>query len=267
VAKRVRQIELALERERWLPEMLKQPLVFVNVCLFRLWAYDPEHPDEPLRMNVVVGKSLGHATPIFIDQMEYIVFRPYWNPPPSILRNEIVPKARRDAGYLARENLEIVASADENAPQLPGTPENLDAVLSGKLYLRQKPGEKNSLGLAKFIFPNSENVYMHGTPALSLFARARRDFSHGCIRLENPKALAAWVLRDQPEWTLERIEAAMKGDRPTQANLKHKLTVILFYDTAYVGASGRVRFTEDLYGHDAKLEQALRGGYPYPRSN
>lgn len=265
VAKRVRQIELALERERWLPEMVTQPLVFVNVCLFRLWGYDPEKPDEPLRMNVVVGKSLGHATPIFVDQMEYVIFRPYWSPPPSIVRNEIVPRARRDPGYLAREQMEIVASGDENAPSLEATPENLDEVAAGRLYVRQKPGEKNSLGLAKFIFPNSENVYMHGTPAQSLFARARRDFSHGCIRLEDPAALAEWVLRDDPAWTRERIEAAMKGSRPTQVNLKHKLTVILFYDTAYVGNSGRVRFTDDIYGHDAKLEAALRAGYPYAR--
>jgi len=260
VAKRVRQIELALERERWLPDMVKQRLVFVNVCLFRLWGYDPDQPDDPLRMNVVVGKSLGHETPIFVDQMEYIIFRPYWNPPPSIVRNEIVPHARRDPGYLAAEDMEIVASGDERAPALPATPQNLDAVAKGTLYVRQRPGEKNSLGLAKFIFPNSENVYMHGTPAQSLFARARRDFSHGCIRLENPAALAAWVLRDDPAWTPERIQAAMKGERPTQVNLKHKLTVILFYDTAYVGNSGRVRFSEDYYGHDAKLEQALGAG-------
>ena len=266
VAHRVRQIELALERERWLPEMVKQPLIFVNVCLFRLWGYDPEKPDEPLRMNVVVGKSLGHATPVFVDQMEYIIFRPYWSPPPSILKNEIVPHAQRDASYLERQNMEIVASGDENAASLPATPENLDRVASGTLYLRQKPGEKNSLGLAKFIFPNSENVYMHGTPAQTLFARARRDFSHGCIRLEDPAALAQWVLRNEPGWTRERIDAAMKGDRPTHVNLKDKLTVILFYDTAYVGSSGRVRFTDDYYGHDAKLEQALKGGFPYPRT-
>ena len=263
VAKRVRQIELALERERWLPEMLKQPLIFVNVCLYRLWGYDPEKPDQPLRMNVVVGKSLGHATPVFIDQMEYVIFRPYWSPPPSIVKDEILPRARRDPGYFDREQLEIVASGDEKAPALPPTPQNLDNVAAGRLYVRQRPGEKNSLGLAKFIFPNSENVYMHGTPAQSLFARARRDFSHGCIRLENPAALAQWVLRDDPSWTKERIEAAMKGARPTQVNLKHKLTVILFYDTAYVGNSGRVRFTDDIYGHDAKLEQALGRGYPY----
>ncbi len=267
VATRVRQIELALERERWLPEMRREPHVFVNVPLFRLWAYDPAAPDEPLRMNVVTGKSLGHKTPIFIGQMQYVIFRPYWSPPPSIVRSEIVPHARRDPSYIERQNMEIVASGDERAPALPATPENLDKVAAGKLFVRQKPGEKNSLGLAKFIFPNSENVYMHGTPAQSLFARARRDFSHGCIRLEDPPRLAEWVLRDQPEWTRERIDAAMKGERPTQVNLKQKLTVFLFYDTAYVDSKGVVYFADDYYGHDAQLEKALAHGYPYPRKS
>ncbi len=264
-AARVRQIELALERERWLPEMRQEPHVFVNVPLFRLWAYDPQTPDEPLRMNVVTGKSLGHKTPVFVDQMEYVIFRPYWSPPPSIIRSEIVPKARRDPSYIDRQSMEIVASGDEGAPALPVTPENLDKVVAGKLFIRQKPGEKNSLGLAKFIFPNSENVYMHGTPAQSLFARARRDFSHGCIRLEDPARLAEWVLRHQPEWTRERIDAAMQGSRPTQVNLKPKLTVFLFYDTAYVDSKGVVHFADDYYGHDARLEKALAHGYPYPR--
>jgi murein L,D-transpeptidase YcbB/YkuD len=264
---RVRQIELALERERWLPEMRRQPILFVNVPLFRLWAYDPDHADEPLRMNVVVGKSLGHRTPIFIDQMEYVIFRPYWNPPPSIVRSEIVPNARHDASYLEKHSMEIVGSGAEDAPALPPTPENLDKVAAGKLFVRQKPGEKNSLGLAKFIFPNSENVYMHGTPAQQLFSRARRDFSHGCIRLEDPARLGEWVLRGSPEWTREKIEAAMNGSRPTRVNLKEKLTVILFYDTAYVDSRGVVHFTDDYYGHDAKLEKALSMGYPYPRKS
>ena len=161
--------------------------------------------------------------------------------------------------------MEIVASGDEAAPALPATPENLDKVIAGELFIRQKPGEKNSLGLAKFIFPNAESVYMHGTPAQSLFSRARRDFSHGCIRLEDPARLAEWVLRNDPHWTRERIQAVMKGDRPTLVNLEPKLTVILFYDTAYVDSKGVVWFADDYYGHDAKLEQALRGGYPYPR--
>jgi murein L,D-transpeptidase YcbB/YkuD len=264
LAHRVRQIELAMERMRWLPEMSDRPTVFVNVPLFRLWASDPKTGSEPLRMNVVVGKSLDHKTPIFIDRMEYVIFRPYWNPPYSITVKELVPHARRDPAYLARENMEIVASGADDAPPLPATPENLSHVLSGRLYLRQKPGPGNSLGLAKFIFPNSANVYMHGTPARQLFSRARRDFSHGCIRLEDPARLAEWVLRDQPEWTRQRIDAAMQGSRPTRVNLKEPLTVILFYDTVHVNSEGVVFFVDDIYGHDRQLDAALKQGYPYP---
>jgi murein L,D-transpeptidase YcbB/YkuD len=263
LAHRVRQIELAMERMRWLPEM-DRPTVFVNVPLFRLWASDPKTGAEPLRMNVVVGKSLDHKTPIFIDRMEYVIFRPYWNPPYGITVKELVPHARRDPAYLDRENLEIVASGADDAPALPATPANLSHVLSGRLYLRQKPGPKNSLGLAKFIFPNSANVYMHGTPAQQLFSRARRDFSHGCIRLEDPARLAEWVLRDQPEWTRQRIDAAMQGSRPTRVNLKEPLTVILFYDTVHVNSEGVVFFVDDIYGHDGQLDAALTHGYPYP---
>jgi L,D-transpeptidase YcbB len=264
VAHRVRQIQLAMERMRWLPPVSDHANLFVNVPLFRLWATDPASTDEPLRMNVVVGKSLDHKTPIFMDRMEYVIFRPYWNPPYSITVNEIVPHARRDASYFAKENLEIVASGEDDAEALAVTPENLDRVMSGRLFIRQRPGPKNSLGLAKFIFPNAENVYMHGTPAQSLFSRARRDFSHGCIRLEDPARLAEWVLRDQPEWTRERIDVAMQGARPMRVNLKAPLTVILFYDTVHVNSQGVLFFVEDIYGHDRALDTALQGGYPYP---
>jgi murein L,D-transpeptidase YcbB/YkuD len=261
---RVHQIELAMERMRWLPPMANEPTVFVNVALFRLWATDPSVEGEPLRMNVVVGKSLNHQTPIFIAQMAYVVFRPYWNPTYDILKKEILPRARKDRGYLAKESLEIVASGDDDAKALPATPENLDAVAAGRLTMRQRPGPSNSLGLAKFIFPNSDSIYMHGTPAQSLFSRARRDFSHGCIRLEDPMALALWVLRDQPDWTREKIEAAMKGERPTRVNLKKPLTVVLFYDTYHASSNGVVSFVDDIYGDDAMLDAALAKGYPYP---
>jgi murein L,D-transpeptidase YcbB/YkuD len=261
---RVRQIELAMERMRWLPKLGERPNVFVNVPLFRLWATDPKGGKEPLRMNVVVGKSLNHKTPLFIEQMEYVIFRPYWNPPRGITVQELVPHARRDPSYFDREALEIVASGDDNAPALPPSPENLSAVVSGKLFVRQKPGPKNALGLAKFIFPNAENVYMHGTPAQALFSRARRDFSHGCIRLEDPARFAEWVLRDYPEWTRQRIDAAMQAPRPTRVNLKQPLTVVLFYDTVHVNSEGVVFFVDDIYGHDQALDAALRQGYPYP---
>jgi murein L,D-transpeptidase YcbB/YkuD len=201
---------------------------------------------------------------MFVERMEYVVFRPYWNPPPSIVRAEIVPAARDDPSYLESHDMEIVASGADDAEELPATPENLEALLAGRLYVRQKPGPGNALGLAKFIFPNHESVYMHGTPAPALFGRARRDFSHGCIRVEDPLALAAWVLRDQPGWTRERIEAAMGADRPTRVDLKQPLDVVLFYDTVHVNSEGVVFFVDDIYGDDAKLDAALRRGYPYP---
>ncbi len=257
---RVRQLELAMERGRWLPRLDERPTVFVNVPLFRLWASDPVRGDEPLRMKVVVGKSLGHNTPIFAQEMEYVIFRPYWNPPFGILTKEILPHARRDPSYLEKENFEIVASGDADAAPYPPTPENLEEVSSGRLYLRQKPGPQNSLGLAKFIFPNRENVYMHGTPAPHLFARTRRDFSHGCIRLEDPAGLAEWVLRDVSGWTRPRIDAAMQAERPTQVNLKEPLRVVIFYDTVHVNSENVVHFVSDIYGHDRVLDEVLRRG-------
>jgi murein L,D-transpeptidase YcbB/YkuD len=263
LAQRIRQLELAMERMRWLPDLGSRANIFVNVALFRMWATNPASKEEPLRMNVVVGKSLDHKTPIFVDEMEYVIFRPYWNPPKSILVDEILPRARHEPGYLESEDLEIVASGTDDAPVLPATPENLDGVEAGRLTLRQRPGPKNSLGLVKFLFPNTDDVYMHGTPATQLFAKARRDFSHGCIRVEDPEKLAAWVLRDQPEWTPEKIEEAMQGDKPTRVNLKQKPVVVIFYDTVHVNSENLVFFVDDIYGHDKALDAALKRGYPY----
>ncbi|MEO8681888.1 MAG: L,D-transpeptidase family protein [Vicinamibacterales bacterium] len=264
LAARVRQIELAMERMRWLPVLSEEPNVFVNLPMFRMWATDPTTGDEPLRMNVVVGKSLGHQTPIFVEQMEYVIFRPYWTPPSSIAIKEIVPHIRRDPSYFAKEDLEIVASGEDSAPTFEPTPENLSKVVAGRLHIRQRPGPKNSLGLAKFIFPNADDVYMHGTPAQQLFSRVRRDFSHGCIRLEDPARFAEWVLRDQPEWTRAKIDAAMQATKPQRVNLKHPLTVVLFYDTVHVNSEGVVFFVRDIYGDDRELDVALGRGYPYP---
>jgi len=264
LAQRAHQIELAMERMRWLPELSRRPNVFVNVPIFRMWATDPVTGDEPLRMNVVVGQALNHKTPIFVEEMEYVIFRPYWVPPYGITVKELVPKAEKDPAYMDREALEIVATGDDNAEVLPATPENLAAVVSGKLHLRQRPGPSNSLGLAKFIFPNADNVYMHGTPATQLFSRARRDFSHGCIRVEDPARFAEWVLRENPEWPRAKIDAAMQGARPTRVNLKEHLTVVIFYDTVHINSEGVVFFADDIYGHDRALDAALAQGYPYP---
>lgn len=264
LAERVRQLERSMERLRWLPDLADEPHIFVNVATFRLEAADPRAPDPPVRMNVVVGGALDHQTPLFIEQLEYIEFRPYWNPPKSIVVEEILPKARADATYLPRNGYEIVASRATSATALDPTPETLDKVERGRLFIRQRPGPGNSLGLVKFMFPNDDAVYMHGTPTRRTFRKARRDASHGCIRLEHPEALAAWLLRGDPAWTPARIDAAMKADASSRVTLDEPMAVILFYDTVEVSDTGVTSFLPDIYGHDAVLAQALAKGYPYP---
>jgi murein L,D-transpeptidase YcbB/YkuD len=266
VAARVRQLELAMERARWLPPVDKQPTIFVNIPMFSLWATDPVGGKEPLNMKVVVGGSLENQTPVFVQDMGYVTFRPYWNVPTSIAAKEIVPHARRDPSWLDRQGFEIVASYGEDAGPLPVTSKSLDEAEGGTLLVRQKPGPRNALGLVKFVFPNHENVYLHGTPSRSLFRRARRDLSHGCIRVEHPTKLAEWVLRDVPGWDRAHIEEAMQGEQPTSVKLKAPLMVVLFYDTVQVAADGSVSFANDIYGHDAQLAQALARGYPYPEA-
>ena len=260
LATRVRQIELALERLRWLPHLGDERFVAVNIPMFRLWAWDSIPPGgaPSFDMGVIVGRALDTQTPVFVEEMRSVIFRPYWNIPSSILRHEILPAVERDPEYLRRQNMEIVSGAGDDARSVPATAENLARLRQGGLRVRQRPGPNNALGLVKFVFPNDENVYMHGTPAMQLFSRFRRDFSHGCVRLEDPVALAEWVLKDQPEWSRDRILAAMQGSAPLRVNLRQPIQVILFYITAVVMPDdGTVRFAEDIYGHDAKLEKAL----------
>jgi murein L,D-transpeptidase YcbB/YkuD len=260
-AARVRQIELAMERLRWLPHRSGRPFIAINIPMFRLWAWDAGAAESSpaLGMGVIVGRALRTQTPVFADQMTHLIFRPYWNVPRSILRNEVLPAAERDATYLARHDMELVNGQGDDAKPVAATPEALEAARAGALRVRQRPGPKNSLGLAKFIFPNDDNVYLHGTPARELFARSRRDFSHGCVRVEDPAALAQWLLKDQPAWTPERIAAAMNGAALQRVDLGAPVPVILYYVTAAVmPEDGRLHFADDLYRHDAALERALK---------
>ncbi len=263
-SRRVRQVELALERLRWLPiGPTAERLVVVNIPMFRLWARDPRAAAAGLAapsMAVIVGRAARTHTPVFVDTMRFLVFQPYWNVPRSIARNEVLPAIARDAGYLQRQQMEIVAGPGDDARPVPATAANLEAVREGRLRIRQRPGRKNALGRVKFMFPNQDNIYLHDTPSPHLFARDRRDFSHGCIRVEDPAALAAWVLQDQPEWTPERIAQALDG--PDGANrrvdLKTPVRVLLYYMTALaLPGEAQPRFADDLYGHDAALERAL----------
>lgn len=257
---RAGQLELALERLRWLPHLREDGFLAVNIPMFRLWGWGMVPPDgvPAFDMAVIVGKALNTQTPVFVEEMRHVIFRPYWNVPRSILRGEILPAIARDASYLARNDMEIVAGESDEAQPVAADEEGLAGLRAGRYRVRQRPGPKNSLGLVKFVFPNDENVYMHGTPAVSLFGRARRDFSHGCIRLEDPVKLSEWMLRDQPEWTRERILAAMNGERSQQVKLTRPIQVVLFYLTAVVmPGDGAVHFADDIYGHDRRLELAL----------
>lgn len=264
LTQRVKQMQLTLERWRWLPLGEPQSLVVVNIPEFRLRAFD-ENLKLALTMNVVVGKAYDHSTPIFEDEMQYVIFRPYWNIPPSIARSEIVRGMAKNPSYLTKENLEVTDSRGNVLTSTTFTDETIQQIRSGKVMVRQRPGPKNSLGLVKFIFPNSFNVYMHDTPATQFFAKSRRDFSHGCIRLERPADMAAWVLRNNPGWTPERIRAVMNGtENNIQVNLKAPLPVLIIYATVVVSEDGVVHIFDDIYGHDRSLEEALAKGYPYP---
>jgi murein L,D-transpeptidase YcbB/YkuD len=257
---RVQQLELALERLRWLPHLDEEGFLAVNIPMFRLWGWGRMPPDgsPAFDMGVIVGRALDTQTPIFVEEMRHIIFRPYWNVPPSILRGETLPAIVKDPSYLARNDMEIVSGQGDDGTVVPLSEESVALLRQGRLRVRQRPGPKNSLGLVKFVFPNDDNIFMHGTPVPQLFGRARRDFSHGCVRLEDPLALAEWVLRDQPEWTRDRIVAAMASDTPQQVNLTRPIQVLLFYLTAVVlPANGAVHFAEDIYGHDRKLAHAL----------
>jgi L,D-transpeptidase YcbB len=258
---RVQQIELTLERWRWLPPRLDSPSIFVNIPRFRLLAFKTveDREGEMLAMNVIVGKSYPSSrTPVFAADMKYIIFRPYWDVPYSITVREMLPSIRNNPAYLSRQRLEIVGGYGDNTPVLAPTPENLDALARGKLRLRQQPGPDNALGLVKFMLPNPYNVYLHSTPAQALFERSTRAFSHGCVRVVDPVGLAEHILRDDPTWTREKIVQAMNGTRPTQVNLKQPLRVFIVYGTAIANEKGEMYFSPDIYGHDEKLAELLR---------
>jgi len=260
---RIRQMQLTLERWRWLPLSYQKSPIIANIPEFRLRAYD-ENFKVAVTMDVVVGKAYGHETPIFSDTMEYVVFRPYWSVPYSITKAEFLPKIARDPDYLAKKGFEVVDSKQEVVGGGAVSGEVLEQLRAGKLFIRQMPGPKDSLGLVKFIFPNNYNIYFHDTPEQEFFARSRRDFSHGCIRLEKPADLAVWVLRNNPGWDMERVHAAMSGSATQQVNLAHPIPVLILYATVIVREDGLVRFYDDIYGHDAALEKVLQKGYPYP---
>jgi murein L,D-transpeptidase YcbB/YkuD len=257
---RIRQMELTLERWRWMPRRFEYPPIIVNIPGFRLYAFGTTDLSERemLAMNVVVGTAFKTETPVFADQLEYLTFAPYWDVTPTIARAEIKPAALKDPGFLARNQYELV----EGTQVVPPWPENIERIGQG-VRVRQTPGPHNALGRVKFIMPNDFQVYLHDTPSRALFERTRRDASHGCIRLGDPMGLARFLLRDQPEWTPERIEQASKAPTPTTVRLRHPVPTIITYATAVARENGDVFFYADIYGHDKVLDRLLQRGYPY----
>lgn len=261
---RVRQIELALERLRWTPFLQSRRMVVVNLPEFVLRAYEVQDTGRvQLRqeMKVVVGKAMDTRTPLFDEDMRFIEFSPYWNVPPSIARKELVPKLRRDPAHWVQQGFEFVGPGGQVATGLSAA--HLDGVLAGQWRIRQRPGPHNALGDIKFVFPNRDNIYLHHTPATALFERERRDFSHGCIRVEHPLALAQFVLAEMPEWTEERIREAMDKGQSRTLRLSEPLPVLITYGTTLV-KGGLTYFYDDIYGLDRVLDAALRRLQPAP---
>lgn len=233
---RIQQVMINMERMRWLPSGKDSDYILVNIPEYKLHVF--EKGRQAFDMNVIVGTE-GNSTVIFNGKLKYVVFAPYWNVPPSIVRKEIVPGMSRNSNYLERQNMEITG----NEGGLP--------------VVRQKPGPKNSLGLVKFLFPNNYNIYLHDTPNRDLFDRANRSFSHGCIRIAQPAKMAEYLLADQKEWTSEKIDSAMHGSKEKWVTVSNPVSVFICYLTAWVDGDGKLNFRKDIYGHDAKMADKL----------
>ena len=231
VQSRIEQLIVNMERCRWMPIAIKKDYFLVNIPEFRFHAYEQDR--HSWSMKVIVGKSI-HQTAIFSGNMRYVVFAPYWNVPPSILRNEILPAIKRNSNYLSANHMEWYNNT-----------------------VRQTPGPWNALGKVKFLFPNSHNIYLHDTPAKELFKQDQRTFSHGCIRVEQPKRLAEYVLREQKEWTSARIDSAMNGEKELQITLTKTYPVLIAYFTAWVDEQGRLNFRKDIYNKDHRLAEMI----------
>ena len=237
IDERLQQILVNMERMRWIPSHTSDTArsIMVNIPEFKLHVYEKGKPAWD--MDVVVGKE-AHSTTIFTGHLNTVVFSPYWNIPPSIVKNEILPAMKRNSNYLARNNMEIVS-----AGAIP--------------TIRQKPGPTNSLGGVKFLFPNSHNIYFHDSPAKSLFNTDKRSYSHGCVRLKEPAKLAEYLLNDTAKWNAETIKEAMTSGSEIPIKLEKSIPVMLTYFTAWVAGEDGVNFREDIYGHDERAAKKL----------
>ena len=231
IDERIQQITLNMERCRWLPIGNKTDYLVINIPEYKLHAYEKD--SLIWSMNVVVGK-VNHKTVIFADKIEYVVFSPYWNIPKGILRKEVLPGIARNKNYLSNHNMEW---------------------FNGNV--RQKPGPENSLGLVKFLFPNSYDIYLHDTPTKSLFDNSNRANSHGCIRLENAEKMANYLLKNDADWNADKIKLAMNDTIEKKVKVKKQQAVFIVYLTCFVASNGQLNFRKDIYNRDKKLTSMI----------
>ncbi|MEP6845312.1 MAG: L,D-transpeptidase family protein, partial [Panacibacter sp.] len=236
-AQRIRQILVNLERMRWMPPPKKEhDYIFVNIPEYKMYVYNKG--DLEFTMNVIVGTT-ANSTVIFSGDLKYIVFAPYWNVPVKIVRTEIVPAIKKNPDYLTKNNMERT-----------GGPDSLPSI-------RQNPGPLNSLGKVKFLFPNNYDIYFHDTPNRNLFTSSSRSFSHGCIRIGEPKHLAEFLLREDTSWNEIRIDTSMNSLKEKWVTLPRTVPVVISYFTAFVDNEGILNFRKDIYKHDEKLADKL----------
>lgn len=233
---RIRQILVNMERLRWMPPEKDSNYILVNIPEYRLHIYDSGK--TVMDMNVIVGKT-ANSTVIFTGNLKYIVFSPYWNVPPSIVKKEILPSLEKSNDYLEKNHMEITGNSN------------------GLPLVRQMPGPFNSLGLVKFLFPNNYDIYLHDTPNHDLFSQTSRSLSHGCIRISEPKKLATYLLRNDSTWNSNNIDSSMHLTKERWVTLKKTLPVLIVYFTAWVDKSGELNFRKDIYGHDEKMAAKL----------
>jgi murein L,D-transpeptidase YcbB/YkuD len=257
VSQRLQQLRLNMERWRWVPQRTGPRHILVNIADYKLHLIEDNR--ETLEMRVIVGQK-AKATPIFADRLDFIVLAPYWNVPPSIVVEEIRPVMLRNPKYLEKEEMEVVNRRDQVVPtdKVAWKEVTAQSWTNWSQYrIRQRPGGLNPLGPIKFLLPNDHDVYLHGTPRQELFDQKKRQFSHGCVRVENPWALADALLRTQPEWTQEKIHETVDAGKQTWIVLKQPIPVFLLYLTAWVEPDGTVCYRDDVYGHDRTLSRAL----------
>jgi murein L,D-transpeptidase YcbB/YkuD len=261
IQQRVRQIELNMERRRWIPRDLGDRYILVNIADFKLSVIENLHRE--LEMRVVVGRPY-RRTPVFSAKMTYMVIHPYWNIPTSLVFKDLLPKIQKNPNYLAQQGIKVFKDWRKGAPEID--PETVDwKKIDNQNFpykLRQDPGPRNALGRIKFIFPNKFAVYLHDTPERSHFNETHRDFSSGCIRTEKPVDLARYLLRDHHQWPEERLSAAIEAGETTVIELQSPIFVHLQYWTAWVDENGRLNFRNDIYDRDGRLDQALKERMP-----